>query len=77
MIIKDWTRKACVEIGEGFRGGNRLTDDQIQDIIEKHCPFEKDVTYEPVTETSRKLDEIQKVQKEHETILRFIRSAVR
>jgi len=56
MIVEDWVQKLVDELACEPMAG--WSDEKKKEIIERHCPFKRGVVYEPVTEVSRKLDEI-------------------
>jgi hypothetical protein len=65
VIPKNWTLDAALDI---LNLPELIDSNQVIEIIEKHCPFKKDVAYEEVGTVSKKLDEIL-------SILRYLRSA--
>lgn len=75
-MTTNWTETAALEISKSKDYKEPLTRLEIQAIIEEHCPFEKDVVYEPVTETSRKLDRIISLLEPLDQMIRYLRGRV-
>ena len=47
-MLTDWTLEAAKEICRHFDFADRSDVARAQKIIDKHCPFKRDVLYEPV-----------------------------
>lgn len=44
--VKNWTQDAAIEVYD--LTATRFNVGNIQEIIEKHCPFKRDTLYEPI-----------------------------
>jgi len=70
----NWIQDAAIEIYDLEPAEDNVGN--FMEIIEKHCPFEKDCIYEKVTETSRKLDELLSEIKVLRTDIGYVRRQV-
>lgn len=47
-IVNDWVRSAAEAIADRIYAGEEPDEDEIEQIIAEHCPFERDVAYKRV-----------------------------